>query len=46
MNYRIVGAAGKIYGPIMGLVLSGANLRFSLGAVALQWALNPGAVNW
>lgn len=36
---------GRLF-AIAGLVLSAANLLFSLGAVALQLALNPGAIHW
>ena len=36
---------GRLF-ALMGLVLSAANLLFSLGALALQLVLNPGAIHW
>jgi hypothetical protein len=36
---------GRLF-AIMGLVLSAANLLFSLAAIGLQMVLNPGMINW
>lgn len=54
MNYRIVGTDGKTPAQpqegrlfaILGLVLSGMNLLFSLGVCLWPPALNPGSIQW